>query len=127
MGCGLSGAVWFKRRSATDEPGFVRGIGAVKKATLLLFTLAVLSGCDVEDHYHAEHPQCHDLAPGRRLTRGELHDLEHALERRLRVDFNDDLSFENPIGPGRCLGEWRHGEWEIDCENDDVVVNCISP
>ena len=99
----------------------------MRKATLLLFLLTALSGCYVEDHYYADRHQCYDLAPGRRLTRGELNDLEHALERRLLVDFNNDLSFANPIGPGRCFGERRHGEWEIDCEKDDVVVNCIDP
>ena len=95
--------------------------------TFLLLMLTALCGCDVHDHYYAGHPQCRDLAPGRRLTRGELHDVEHALDRRLLVDFDNDLSFENPVGPGRCYGERRHGEWEIDCEEDVVVVNCYVP
>ena len=97
------------------------------RATLFLFLLAALSGCDVEGHYHLDHPLCYDLAPGRRLSRGELSALEHALEHRLLVDFNDDLSFDNPIGPGRCYGGWHHGEWEIDCERDNVVANCSDP
>ena len=99
---------------------------AIKKAILLPVLLAALTGCDVAGHYHADHPLCYDLAPGRRLTRGELSALEHALEHRLLVDFNDDVSFDNPIGPGRCYGEWQwhHGEWEVDCERDHVVVNC---
>ena len=96
----------------------------MKRATILLFLLALLSGCIAEDHYHAGHPLCYDLAPGRPLSRGELSDLEHSLDRRLLVDFDDDLSFDNPIGPGRCYGEWYHGEWEIDCARDNVVVNC---
>ena len=53
------------------------------RATLFLFLLAALSGCDVEGHYHVDHPLCYDLAPGRRLSRGELSALEHALEHRL--------------------------------------------
>ncbi len=99
----------------------------MKRTTLFLLLLAVLSGCIVEDHYHADHPLCYDLASGRRLSRSELSALEHALEHRLLVDFNNDLSFGNPIGPGRCYGEWHHGEWEIDCERDNVVVNCSDP
>ena len=99
----------------------------MKRATLFLSLLAVLNSCVVEDHYHADYPLCYDLSPGRRLSRGELSDLERALERRLLVDFNDDLSFDNPIGPGRCYGEWHHSEWEIDCERDNVVVNCSDP
>ena len=71
----------------------------IRKATLLLLLLAALTGCDMDDHYHGHYPICYDLEPGRRLTGGELHALEHALERRLRVDFDDDLSFRNPIGP----------------------------
>lgn len=99
----------------------------MKRATFFLFLLAVLSGCVVEDDHLAGHPLCYDLASGRRLSRGELSALEHALEHRLFVDFNDDLSFDNPIGPGRCYGEWHHSEWEIDCERDNVVVNCSDP
>ena len=99
-------------------------VTVMKRATLFMLLVAALSGCVVEDHYHVYHPVCYDLAPGRRLTRGELSALEHSLERRLLVDFDDDLSFNNPIGPGRCYGAWHHGEWEIDCERDNVVVNC---
>ena len=97
---------------------------AVKGITLLLFVVAVLSGCVADDHYHTGYPLCYDLAPGRRLSRGELNALEHSLEHRLFVDFDNDLSFDNPIGPGRCYGEWHRGEWEIDCRKDNVVVNC---
>ena len=96
----------------------------MKMVVFFLFILTALSGCDVEDHYHGGYPLCYDLAPGRRLSRGELSALEHALEHRLRVDFDDDVSFHNPVGPGRCYGEWRLGEWEIDCGRDNVVVNC---
>ena len=95
-----------------------------ERAIILSVLLAALSGCEVSDHYHDHYPICYDLEPGRRLSRGELHALEDSLERRLRVDFDDDLSFRNPIGPGRCYGEWRRGEWEIDCARDNVVVNC---
>ena len=97
----------------------------MKRATLCLFLLATLNGCDGEyHHHHADSPLCYDLDPGRRLSAGELSALEHALDHRLRVDFDDDLSFDNPIGPGRCYGELHHGEWEIDCNSDNVVVNC---
>ena len=99
----------------------------MKGTTLFFLLLAVLNGCVVEERYHADYPLCYDLVPGRRLSRSELRDLEHALERRLLVDFDDDLSFDNPIGPGRCYGEWHHSEWEIDCERDNVVVNCSDP
>ena len=99
----------------------------MKRIVLSLVFLLVLSGCDVDDYYHAGYPVCYDLAPGRRLSRSELVALEHALEQRLRVDFDDDVSFRNPIGPGRCYGEWRRGEWEIDCGRDHVVVNCSDP
>ncbi|MCY4376760.1 MAG: hypothetical protein OXC31_23650 [Spirochaetaceae bacterium] len=96
----------------------------MKKTTLLLFVVAVLSGCVAEDHYHTGYPLCYDLAPGRRLSRGELNALEHSLEHRLFVDFDNDLSFNNPIGPGRCYGAWHRGEGVIDCRKDNVVVNC---
>ena len=98
--------------------------GAItKRAIFLVFLLAGLSGCVVDDHHH-HYPVCYDLAPGRLLTSGELHALEDALEYRQRVDLDNDLSFHNPIGPGRCYGEWYFGEWEIDCPRDSVVVNC---
>lgn len=99
----------------------------MKRAMLFLFLLAAPIGCVVEDHHRARHPLCYDLAPGRRLSGGELRALEHALEHRLLVDFDDDLSFGNPVGAGRCYGQWRHGEWEIDCERDNVVINCSDP
>ena len=104
--------------------GLRREIKGIKKGALALALLAALTGCDVDDNYHDHYPVCYDLEPGRRLSRGELHALEDSLERRLRVDFDNDLSFRNPIGPGRCYGEWRRGEWEIDCARDNVVVNC---
>ena len=99
----------------------------MKRSTLLLclFVLAILSGCDAANFF--QDPQCYDLAPGRRLTRAELSDLEEALDDRLFFkDFDNDVSFDNPIGPGRCYGEWNYEdeEWEIDCEEDNVVVNC---
>ena len=100
---------------------------AIKKAILLPLLLVALGGCDVSGHYHDHGSLCYDLEPGRPLTGGELHALEHALDQRLRVDFDDDLSFGNPIGPGRCYGEWHRGEWEIDCPRDLVVVNCSDP
>ena len=102
-------------------------VADMKQATLCLLLLAALSGCDGAYH-HADYPLCYDLAPGRRLSAGELSALEHALEHRLLVDFDDDLSFDNPIGPGRCYGNrydgWPYDEWEIDCPRDYVVVNC---
>ena len=33
----------------------------MKRAALFLFLLAALNGCDVDDHYHADHPLCYDL------------------------------------------------------------------
>ena len=71
----------------------------MKRTTLFLLLLAVLSGCIVEDHYHADHPLCYDLASGRRLSRSELSALEHALEHRLLVDFNKRPVLRQPHRP----------------------------
>ncbi len=102
----------------------------MKHTTLCLFLLTVLSGCETAHHDHTA-PLCYDVAPGRRLSGYELSKLEHALEHRLLVDFDDDLSFGNPIGPGRCYGDksygWPYDEWEIDCPRDYVVINCSDP
>ena len=105
--------------SATSAPLLPRNftalrvmVTAMKRATLFLLLLAALNGCNVGDHYHADDPLCYDLAPGRRLFKSELSALEHALEHRLLVDFNDDLSFDNPIGPRTLLRRvvpWRVG------------------
>ena len=100
-----------------------RHVTVAARAIVLAVLLAALGGCAVDAHHH-HYPVCYDLAPGRLLTSGELHALEDALDYRLQVDFDNDLSFSNPIGPGRCYGEWHFGEWEIDCPRDSVVVNC---
>lgn len=98
----------------------------MKRAAVCVFLLAALSGCDDGHHHHDELPLCYMASPGRPLSASELGALEHALDHRLFVDFDNDLSFDNPVGPGRCYGVWkRHrGEWEIDCDDDDIVVNC---
>jgi len=110
--------------STDDLPG---PLTVIAKAIVLAVMLAAAGGCVVDGHHYHDHPVCYDLAPGRLLTSGELHALEDALDYRLLVDFDNDLSFANPIGPGRCFGEWHFGEWEIDCPRDNVVVNCSDP
>lgn len=104
----------------------------MKNAALCLFLLAILGGCEVTYHDHEDvfltTPLCYDVAPGRLLSAYELSRLEHALDHRLFVDFDDDLSFRNPIGPGRCYGDrydgWPYEEWAIGCPGDRVAVNC---
>ena len=86
----------------------------MKNAAPGLFLLAVLSGCEVAYHDREDvfltTPLCYDAAPGRPLSAYESSRLEHALDHRLFVGFDDDVSFRNPIGPGRCYGD-RYDGW----------------